>query len=223
MSENKNNESTIGGALVMAGLFLSIGVATAGYFVGNTLYKSRISANTATVKGLAEREVVADVAVWQINFNVDGAELQNVYAQAHNNQARVVQFLITNGFAKQDISNGALTVNKLEHRDNSGNVQGISYEINGSVALRTGDVAKVAAAQQRIGELLGQGVLVTNSNPAYLFTKLNDIKPEMLGEATRNARIAAEQFAADANASVGKIQSAAQGAFDFSARDARNE
>lgn len=219
MNQNSANTHTI-----IAALCLAAGIATAGYFIGNTLYKSRISANTATVKGLAEREVQADVAVWQINFSADGAQLQQVYATAQDHQNKVAAFLTQSGFAADEITKGALTTNKREHRDRvTGEVQRISYHINGNVSLRTADVSKVASAQQTIGQLAGQGVLITNSAPMYLFTGLNTIKPDMLGEATRNARIAAEQFAKDANANVGKIQTARQGAFDFSARDASND
>lgn len=209
---------------VIAALLLALGIAIAGYFVGNTLYKSKISANTASVKGLAERDVRADIALWTINFNTDNADLKAAYDAAQENQDKIVAFLHAQGFEDGEINRQAINANKREDRHpETGELRGVSYEASGGVVLRSEQVDKVASSRQKIGELVKQGVLVMNSNPSYLFTKLNDIKPEMLGEATRNARIAAEQFAKDANAKVGKIQSAVQGAFNFAARDASSE
>lgn len=220
MSDKKD----LPGSMVAAALLLAVGIAVAGYFVGNTLYKARIAANTASVKGLAERDVRANVAVWSINFSSSNANLEEVYRSAQQDQEKVITFLKTSGFADTEITKGALTVNKEEQRNpDTGAITGVTYNINGAVALRSEDVDKVSTTVQRIGELVGQGVLINNSNPSYIFTKLNDIKPEMLGEATRNARIAAEQFAKDANAKVGKIQNAEQGTFSFSPRDSSSE
>ncbi len=215
MSETANNKFYAIGAL-----FLAVGMSVGGYFIGNMMYKSKVATNIATVRGLAERDVKANIASWSVNFEASGDTAAVAYETANASKAKVVAFLKEAGFADAEVTPNALTVNKREDRDNTGRITATSYVIYGSVVVRAEDVDKVAAATQKVGDLVGQGVLLTSSYPQYFYTKLNDVKPEMLGEATRNARTAAEQFAKDANAKVGAINSAGQGAFTLSPRDA---
>lgn len=206
-------------AMVSSALLLALGITGAGYFVGSMLYKAKVATNIASVKGLAEREVVADIGTWNVAFEASEASLPRAYESGNQAKEKVVEYLKKAGFSDEEISAKAFSVNKMDARDNNNKLIETTYQIYGSVQVRSVDVQKIETAAQQVGELVGQGVLLVNSSPQYLFTKLNDIKPEMLGEATRNARVAAEQFAADANAKVGSINSAEQGAFNFSARD----
>ncbi len=206
-------------AFLLSAFLLGAGVATGGYFIGNTVYKAKVASNIATVKGLAEREVKSDVAVWNVGFEVNEPTIERAYQVGNENKTKVVEFLKQAGFADEEITPNALTVNKRESRDNNNRLLDVSYQIYGAVTVRSEKVDAVTTASQKAGDLVGQGVLLTSSYPQYMFTKLNDIKPEMLGEATRNARVAAEQFAQDANAKVGSISTADQGAFSVSARD----
>jgi len=200
-------------------LMLALGMSVGGYFIGNMLYKSKVATNIATVRGLAEREVKADIASWNVSYEASDAAMTRAYEQANSSKDKIVAFLKEAGFAQDEITPNALNVYKREDRDNSGRITGTTYQISGSVNVRSDDTDKVVALTQKVGDLVGQGVIVTNSSAQYYYTKLNDIKPDMLGEATRNARTAAEQFAKDANAHVGAINSAGQGAFTISPRD----
>lgn len=222
MSEhNHHHHERRHGLLLAIGLFfIGVGVSVGGYFIGNTLYKSKVATNIATVRGLAERDVKADIGTWNVNFEASEPTLTAAYESANASKGKVVAFLKESGFADEEITPNALTVYKREDRDNTGRILNTAYQISGSVIVRSEDVDKVAASIQKVGDLVGQGVLITSSFPQYFYTKLNDIKPEMLGEATRNARTAAEQFAKDANAKVGNINNAGQGAFTLSPRDA---
>jgi len=215
MNKTSNNKFYAIGAL-----FLAVGMSVGGYFIGNMMYKSKVATNIATVRGLAERDVKANIASWSVNFEASYNTLSKAYELANESKGKVTAFLKESGFAEEEITPNALTVYKREDRDNVGNITNTTYQISGSVVVRTEDVDKVSAATQKVGDLVGQGVLLTSSFPQYFYTKLNDVKPEMLGEATRNARTAAEQFAKDANAKVGNINSAGQGAFTLSPRDA---
>lgn len=217
MTESTNNRFYAIGAL-----FLAVGMSVGGYFIGNMMYKSKVATNIATVRGLAEREVKADVGVWNINFSAGEPSLEAAYASANDSKSKIITFLKEAGFTDEEVSAQAFTVYRQENRDNNGSgpVLSVTFQISGAVTVRSERVDEVAKASQNVGDLVGKGVLLTNSFPQYYFTKLNDIKPEMLGEATRNARTAAEQFAKDANAKVGNINSAGQGAFSISARDA---
>ena len=214
------NDNRSGAFYAVAALLLAIGISIAGYFIGNMLYKSRVATNIANVKGLAEREVKADIGTWSVPFEVSASSLSAAYEAANSAQAKVIVFLKKSGFADEEIAKNAFVVNKQDARDNTNKLIDTTYQITGGVFVRSNDVDKIAKSAQNVGELVGQGVILGDGKPQYLFTKLNDIKPEMLGEATRNARTAAEQFAKDADAKVGNINSAEQGAFNFSARDA---
>lgn len=218
--EHHHHERRHGLMFAVAGLFMGLGLSVGGYFVGNMMYKSKVATNIATVRGLAEREVKADVAAWSVNFEASDVTLTTAYATMNTSKEKVVSFLKAVGFTDEEITPNAITVYKREDRDNTGRITGTTYQLSGSVSVRTDKVDQLRAATQKVGDLVGEGVLLSSSFPQYYYTKLNDIKPEMLGEATRNARTAAEQFAQDANAKVGAINNAGQGAFTLSPRDA---
>lgn len=203
---------------IIPALLIAAGITGAGYFVGNMIYKSRASMNTALVKGLAERQVKANVGAWSIPYASSNDKLDLAYKTASDSKEKILAFLKTQGFTEQEIVANPISVTKNANSQMNRDM----FEINGSVAVHSEQVDKIAAAAQHVGDLVGQGVMLAKDSdsyraavPTYQFTKLNDIKPEMLGEATRNARIAAEQFAKDANAKVGGISAAEQGAFNI--------
>lgn len=200
-------------ALVLAGLALGGGVAAGGYFVGQTMV-NREHVNTADVKGLAERTVSADQAIWQIGFKVANADLKAGYAEVEANAAAIRAFLKRNGFEGAAVMAGQTSVTESEFRDGNGILTEKRYDILGTVTVTSSDVKAVEAAYQKLGELIAEGLLLTDSQPRYLFTGLNAVKPDMLREATENARIAAGEFAKNAGITVGSIRSATQGGFE---------
>ncbi len=202
---------------ILSAVALAIGIALAGFFVSQTIYNSRVSVNTATVKGLAERKVKADLAVWEISFTMQASNLKDAYASANAKKKIARDFLLDSAFTPDEFT-FSNSVYIAEYRD-EGVLRDKNYQVTTTANLRSEDVDKVQKLHQRIGDLISQGVAVGNDAPNYLFTKLNDIKPDMLGEATQNARLAAKQFAQDAEANVGGIQSAVQGSFSISAFD----
>lgn len=213
----KQQEHSITGGLLFLGFFLAVGLSVAGYFISQTLLNSRIAVNTASVKGLAERKVKSDLVVWDIPFTMQADTLVDANAAADAKKSVARDFLLDAGFSAEELS-FANSVYIAEYRD-EGVLKDKKYNVTTTITLRTEHVDKAEAMRQRLGDLIAKGVAVTNSSPRYLFTKLNDIKPEMLGEATQNARLAAAQFAEDAGAKVGGIQSASQGSFSIGAYD----
>lgn len=205
-------------SLKWLGLCIAIGLIGCGYFIGNTLYKSRVAVNTATVKGLAEEKMKSDLAVWDMNFTMEAETLEAAYAAADEKKKIAHDFLIDKGFDEKDLSfntSGFLQ----EFRDGDGVLQDKKYQVTTYVTIRTANVDKVEDVRQSVGDLMKDGVMMNNNAPNYLFTGLNDIKPKLLQEATKNARLAAKQFAEDAGAKVGTIQSASQGSFSITAFD----
>ncbi|MGA0846394.1 MAG: SIMPL domain-containing protein [Luteolibacter sp.] len=197
-------------------LFVGSGLAVGGYFIGNTLYKSKISLNTATVKGLAERQVSADQAVWTIGFSVACAlkdEVPDLYRKAENDRTRIIDCLKAGGILPDEIATGPINYSKTEYRNDDKELVDEKHELYGNVTIYTSRVEAIKPARARMDSLIIEGINVQNQAPNYLFTRLNEIKPSMLEEATRNARTAAAEFAKNAGVKVGKIRSATQGGF----------
>ena len=202
--------------LFFLGLFLAVGIGVGGYFISQTVVNAKMAANTAEAKGLAERRVSADRANWQVYFRIAGATRASVpglYKQAEKNQARIVQILKDIGFNDEEIEVGLIDYHYNEYRDENQAVVDQKHTLSGSIALETDKVGLVAEARGAVNKLIAEGLSIENRAPQYHFTKLNDIKPAMLKEAAQNARIAANEFASNAGAKVGRIQSARQGSF----------
>jgi len=210
--------------VLVAAICLAIGIAAAGYFVGQTLYNSRTGVNTAEVKGLAERRVRADLAIWRIQYSVTGddtTDMAELYARSEREQQAIVTALAASGFSDDEIRPGIVDYRRVEYRDNSQRLVEARRILSGTIEVETGRVDLVAPARARLNELVARGIDLMNNPPSYHFTGLNDIKPEMVREATTNARIAAGEFASNAGVSVGSIRDARQG--NFVIRDAGSD
>ena len=206
-----NNSGIPFGALMMA-----IGIALAGYFIGQTMYNSRVGINTAEVKGLAERRVDADRAYWRIRYTVSGENrdaIPTLYEQSTAHQERIVALLLETGFDESEVAPGVVDYSRQEFRDEDQNLVDEKYILIGTIEVETDNVQLVSSARSNLNELIAVGIDISNNAPSYYFTGLNDIKPEMLKEATTNARIAANEFAANAGVEVGGIRDARQGGF----------
>ena len=219
--KTSNKSKSLSGIWVIV---LSLGIALGGYFIGNGIYRA-MSGRTVTVKGLAERDVIADTAVWNIKINDVGGDLTALQAQIDSDIADIHTFLTDAGFAPSDIQNLRVQVRdkyagysdaELKNQNNDGR-----YVIETGVMVRSNDVMLVDAVSRRMGELVRRGITITEdySGPIYIFNGLNDIKISMIEQATKNATAAGEQFAKDADARLGKIKSANQGVFSIESRD----
>jgi hypothetical protein len=193
---------------------LAVGLIAGGYLLGNGLLRAKEAERAVTVRGLAERDVTADLATWTISYSDTGADLAAVQAKVRADTRAIEEFFAGLGFPKSALQ--PIGANVSTYTEN-----GVTrYTVRQRLALRTNDIARAQKAVARQFDLVGKGVLLEEgSGMAYTFTKLNDIKPEMVAEATRDARASAEQFAEDSGASVGAIKDATQGYFEINARD----
>lgn len=210
--------------IALAGIFAAAGLAFGGYFIGQTIYNGKVAFNTAEVRGLAERQVLADHATWRIAHSRATFDKQNIaamYQQAEQDRARIIAVLKQSGFQDEEIGTGVLRYQEQTLRDDQQRVVEQSYRLDGVVGVDTDNVHLVAKSRENINKLLAEGLVIENRNPRYLFTKLNDIKPEMLRQATQSAREAANEFAQNANVAVGGIKEARQG--NFTIRDVGSE
>lgn len=197
-----------------AAAILAVGMIAGGYLLGDGLLRAKDAERAVTVRGLAEREVTADLATWTISYSAASTNLAEAQAKVRGDTQAIEAFFKALGFPADALQPTGANVTSFTN-------DGITtYTVRQRLALRTTDVARAQKAVARQFDLVGRGVfLEEGSGMAYTFTKLNDIKPEMVAEATRDARAAAEQFAEDSNSGVGKIKDATQGYFEIEARD----
>jgi len=197
-----------------AAAILSVGMVAGGYLMGDGLLRAKMADRAVTVRGLAEREVVADLATWTISYSATATNLAQAQASVDRDTAQLREFFAEVGFADDDLQPVAVNVSSFT---NNGIPQ---YTVRQRMSLRTEDIERAQDAVRRQFELVRHGVMLEEgSGMSFSFTGLNEIKPEMVAEATRDARAAAEQFAEDSGSQVGAIRQATQGYFSISARD----
>lgn len=204
----------------LAGVAIAIGLAAAGALIGMGLATGRGQA-TVTVKGLAEMFVEADLAVWPLRITATGATLGDLQSSIDADLAKISAFLTAGGLDVAAIRPQRVEVTDLLAQPYRPEGAGANrFIVAQTIIVRTDAVDRVAELNRRTGELVKGGVVLMDSGgPAYLFTRLNEIKPEMLAQATRNARTSAAQFAADAGTGIGGIVRASQGLFQILPRD----
>lgn len=202
-------------------IVLAVGIAGAGYLVGNGIVGARAAQRAVTVRGFAEREVPANLALWPIVFTVTSNELVDLQRKVDDGVSKVRAFLVDD-FPADQISVSAPRVQDRDAQGMRDNGRLDRYTAEVTVTVRTDRIDVAKKAIERSGELVKQGVAVIRSyeyNTQYLYTNLDKIKPEMIAEATRDARRAAEQFAKDSGSGVGAIRTAQQGLFSIDDRD----
>ena len=201
---------------ILAALVLGCGFALSGYFISNGLTNSRQYARFVEVKGLAERVVKADEAIWTVNIKLVNNELPALYQAIDDAQGKMRKFLVKQGVHDNEISTNPVSVTDNQSVSYNQNQAMPRYSADTGLTVSTKNVDQVAAAIQKTGDLIQQGVVVTTSNVIYRFNALNGIKPAMLDEATQSAHEAAQSFASNAKASLGYIRRATQGLFTIS-------
>ncbi len=204
-------------------IILSVALVLAGWFVGNGFYRGRGAERYVTVKGLAERDVDADVGLWPIRFVVGDNNLGAAQYKIEQSKRAVMYFLKQHGIDSASVALQDMSVVDMNAERYRGGQPGDRFIITQTLMARTSDPRLIRNASQDVGKLVEAGVVLSTGDygtgPTYMFTKLNDLKPEMIAEATRNARQAGEQFAKDSGSKLGKIRRAYQGTFEILPRD----
>lgn len=208
---------------IIASVVLAAGLLALGLCVRSGLNSFTDRQRVVDVKGLAEREVNANLVTWPIMFKEVGNDLPTVYQRvtAVNNQ--IVDFLVANGLSQDEISIGAPKVQDLQTDRYNTNPLPYNYAVTSVVTVSSSKVKQVHSLINRQGELFSKGIAIISdysTTITYDFTDLNSIKPEMIAEATQNAREAAKKFADDSDSRLGKIKTARQGQFSIEDRDA---
>lgn len=209
------------GSLIPAFLVAG-GIAMAGWAIGCGIHQISAVQRSISVRGFSEREVKADLAIWNIGYVATGSDLAAVQDKVEADSASIRSYLKQNGIEDSEILELPTSMTDLLSRDYR--PEGASqnrYIVNAGLRVRSGKVDIVQGLSgMKIGSLIKTGVTLRDGqSPVYLYTKLKDVKPTMVAEATTDAHAAAEQFAKDSKAHLGGMKSATQGVFQFLPRD----
>ncbi len=208
---------------VLAALIIAIGIVVLGLSLKSGIDNFAYNDRQVTVRGLAEREMKANKVTWPIVYKQVGNDLQALWSNINSTNETIVKFLTDNGVSRDEILVNAPQVIDLQADRYSSNDIRFRYNVTSIITVTSSEVDKINALINRQAELLKVGIAITagdwDNKVTYDFTDLNAIKPDMIAEATKNAREAAEKFAADSDSNIGKIRSASQGQFSIEDRD----
>lgn len=221
MSENKNYNAFI------LGIFVFLGLTALGFLLGNAAIKFKEYERTVTAKGLSEHEYEADIVIWPIQFNVAGNDLTDLYNSIEAGSSEIKSFLTENNIQPDEITFSSPAITDKSAQQYSSNLKAeFRYSAFQTVTVYSKNVDNVRNLMSALSELGKKGIVFTGNNyqtqTEYIFTRLNEVKPEMIEEATRKAREVAQKFAADSESRLGKIKRASQGQFSISPRDKNN-
>lgn len=214
-----NNNKILIAAAIMIGLALN------GIFIGRAVQRFKKEDRSISVKGFSEREVKANLAVWTIKTRITTNDIAAGSREVEDDKNKITGFLLQKGIKDTEIFQQDLkVVDKMAREYGDNNIGEYRYIIENSIQVRSSNVDTVQAVKRMTDELLKMGVVISNVNEympsvQYLFTDLNKIKPEMLSEATQNARKAALEFTRESNVSLGDLKKASQGLFTIVDRD----
>lgn len=209
---------------IVLGLSIMAGLVFLGLMLPRTVSVFRSFDRTVNVKGLCEKEVKADKVIWPIVYKVMADDIQSIYNQTDVNNAAVVAFLNEGGISKDEISIASPQISDEYANEYAGNKRTYRFIAKNVITVCTSDVDKVLSLMSQQQELLKKGIVVGGSNQwenpvEFKYEGLNNIKPQMIEEATCNAREAAQKFAKDSGSRLGKIKTANQGTFTIGNRD----
>ena len=204
---------------LIAAALIAVGIFCLGWFMKAGIDDFANKDRQVTVKGLAEREVPADKVTWSIGTKVTGNDLPMLYESINLQTAKIKKFLQQNGLDEKEMTVNPPSISDLEAREWGDNNKNFRYIVSTTITVATSKVEQVKKAIFQQAELLKQGVAIENSNAEYEYASFQQMKPEMMAEAIKNAQKTAEQFAEASNARLGEIQTAGQGQFEIDDRD----
>lgn len=213
--------------LTIIGAAIFLGLVAFGFIMSNAAITFKEYERTVTVKGLAEQEHLADIVIWPIQFTEASNQLEDIYTSLENSGEKVKSFLMDRGISEDEISiSTPLVTDKSAQRWGGPNEAEFRYVATQTVTVYSENVEQVRTVMNQLADLGKQGIALSGDEyqvqTEYLFNSLNEIKPEMIEAATKEARAVAEKFAEDSNSELGKIKTAYQGQFSISPRDKNN-
>lgn len=214
---------TEGSKSVWVAIIIALGLFLAGNRIAKGLENALGDERTVSVRGLSERIVPADKVVWPLVYKEVGNDLETLSEQVSNKNKTIIDYLQSKGISTDEISVSPPEIVDLQAERYINQNVPYRYNLRSIITVSSQQVDLVRRLINEQGELLDKGIAIVSGEydvqVDYQFTGLNDLKPDMIAEATRNARQAAEQFATDSESKLGKIKSASQGQFSITDRD----
>ena len=216
-----------GRSFVILVVAILLGTLGGSFLLGKSLESFRKADRYVTVKGFSERQVKSDLVLWPISVRTANNDLSEASKAIEAAKGAVVQFLTQNGFDAKEIIQQDLRVSDRQSNEyGAGNLKDmLRYVLEATILVRSNNVDGVDKASRMTDDLVRAGVVLGTRNdwrgagPRFMFTQLLSVKPEMMAEAIRNARTAADQFAKESGSGVGRIRTASQGLFSIADRD----
>ena len=176
---------------------------------------------TVTVTGSARKRIKTDLVVWRAGVSYQATGLSEAYKALSDNIPRVKQYLLAKGVPEEQITISSISSTTLHEKDSEGNESAriSGYSLRQELEVRSNDVDKVEKIAREATELINQGILLESSAPEYYYTKLADLKIEMLAEAAKDAKVRAQQIASSTGSSIGSVRSARMGVMQITAAD----
>jgi hypothetical protein len=209
--------------LWVAAAVLATGMVAGSAILANSLIEFRAMERVVQVKGLSERDVAADTVIWPIKFNDVDNNLTTLVANVERKNEQIQAFLKLQGFSQKEITVAVPQIVDRQAGYYDPNANQMRYTASSTVTVYSSNVDLVHQAMAKLLELSKTGIAIAgqdyDSKPEFIFSGLNELKPDMIEEATRNAREVATKFAADSQSKLGKIKTASQGQFSITDRD----
>ena len=216
---NERNESN--GNIFYSRFALAVALVLSSIIGAWAYTRAKNTEQAVTVTGSARKRIKSDQVVWKAAVSYQAPQLADAYKSLSDNIPRVKQYLISKGIAENQITISSISSNTLTGKDSQGNDTGqiTGYSLRQELEVRSTDVEKIAKVAREATELINQGILLDSMPPEYLYTKIGDLKREMLGEAAKDAQERAKQIASSTGSKIGSIRSAKMGVMQITAAD----
>jgi uncharacterized protein len=215
MSTEKN------GNIFNAGFALAVALVLSSIVMAWAITQNKKSDQTITVTGSARKRIKSDLVIWRAGVSYQAAQPQGAYKSLTDGIAQIKQYLISKGVPEQQITISSISSMTLHAKDSEGNETSeiTGYSLRQEVQVRSGDVDRVEKIAREATELINQGILLESGSPEYYYTKIADLKIEMLAEAAKDAKVRAEQVAKSTGSSIGSVRQARMGVMQITAAD----
>lgn len=215
MNGEKNNN------LFNAALVLAVGLVVASAIFGWSYTKSKKGDESITVTGSAKKRIKSDLIVWSASVTAQSAQISDAYKQLADNMPKVKKYLMDKGIPEAQITTSAINSVQERERDSEGNMTGrtTGFTLKQDIQVKSTEVEKVSQIAREATELINQGIFIESAAPQFIYTKLGDLKIEMLAEAAKDAKARAEQIANSTGNNIGAVRSAKMGVMQITGAD----
>jgi len=205
-------------------IFIALAIVLSALLFSNAFKSKNKTRNTISVTGLGSRDFISDLIVWNGSFSKKNMNLKDAYAELDKDRDEIKKYLVSKGLKSESIVFSAVEIDKDFETiyDNNGNkTKSVfsGYDLKQDVQIESHEVDKVENVSRQVSELINSGVEFYSDKPQYYYTKLAELKIEMIAEATKDANIRAEKIAKNANSDLGQLKDAEMGVFQIVAQN----